>query len=314
MLGCMDESKWSASRIPDQTGRTFVVTGANSGLGLATSRQLARRGAHVIMAVRNEAKGRQAVADLTALQPDARLELRLLDLADLDSVRAFADRIHADGVPVDVLVNNAGVMMPPRTLSPQGHEIQFGINHLGHFALTGLLLGVLQQRDEPRVVTISSVLHRFGRIRFDDLTGARKYSSFGFYTQSKFASTLFGLELDRRLRASGSPLRSVLAHPGYTATNLQSTAPTGLTKLLGSATNRLLGQNVEVGALPQLYAATDPGAESGQFIGPDGPGESRGHPKRVRPVASAEDPTTAARLWQLSEELTGVRYNLPAAV
>ncbi|WP_329110148.1 oxidoreductase [Micromonospora sp. NBC_01699] len=310
----MDDSKWTASRIPDQTGRTFVVTGANSGLGLATSRQLARRGAHVIMAVRDETKGRQAIAELTAAQPDARLELRRVDLADLDSVRAFADRIHADGVSVDVLVNNAGVMMPPRTLSPQGHEIQLAANHLGHFALTGLLLGSLRHHDDPRVVNISSILHRRGRIRFDDLTGARKYSPLAFYAQSKFATTLFGLELDRRLRASGSPVRSVLAHPGYTATNLQSSAPTGLTKLLGGFTNRLLGQDVEVGALPQLYAATDPGAEGGEFIGPDGVGESRGHPTRVRPVASAEDPATAVRFWKLSEELTGVCYDLPAAV
>ena len=235
MLGHMGENKWTASRIPDQTGRTFIVTGANSGLGLATSRQLARRGAHVIMAVRNEAKGRQAIADLADAQPDASLELRRLDLADLDSVRAFADRIHADGVPVDVLVNNAGVMMPPRALSPQGHEIQFAANHLGHFALTGLLLDILQTGNDPRVVTVSSGLHRRGHIHFDDLTGARKYSPIAFYAQSKFANVLFGLELDRRLRAAGRPVRSLLAHPGYAATNLQTSGPTGLLNLLVKA-------------------------------------------------------------------------------
>jgi NAD(P)-dependent dehydrogenase (short-subunit alcohol dehydrogenase family) len=314
MLAHMGENKWTASRIPDQTGRTFIVTGANSGLGLAASGQLARRGAHVIMAVRNEAKGRQAIADLADAQPGASLELRHLDLADLDSVRAFADRIHADGVPVDVLVNNAGVMMPPRALSPQGHEIQFAGNHLGHFALTGLLLDILQTGNDPRVVTVSSGLHRQGHIHFDDLTGARKYSPTAFYAQSKFANVLFGLELARRLRAAGSSMRSLLAHPGFAATNLQTSGPTGLLNLLGRLGNRLLAQDVEMGALPQLYAATDPDAESGQFIGPDGPFENKGYPTTVRPVASAEDPATARRLWKLSEELTGVRYDLPDAV
>jgi NAD(P)-dependent dehydrogenase (short-subunit alcohol dehydrogenase family) len=315
MLANMSENnKWTASRIPDQTGRTFIVTGANSGLGLATTRQLARRGAHVIMAVRNEAKGRQAIADLAGAQPSASLELHRLDLADLDSVRAFADRIHAEGVLVDVLVNNAGVMMPPHALSPQGHEMQFASNHLGHFALTGLLLDILQTGKDPRVVTISSFLHRRGHIHFDDLTGARKYSPIAYYAQSKFANVLFGLELDRRLRAAGSPVRSLLAHPGYSATNLQTSGPTGLLNLLGRLGNRLFAQDVEMGALPQLYAATDPNAEAGQFIGPDGPSENKGHPTVVRPVASAEDPATAKRLWEISEELTRVRYDLPAAV
>jgi NAD(P)-dependent dehydrogenase (short-subunit alcohol dehydrogenase family) len=312
MLDRMNENNWTAGRIPDQAGRTFVVTGANSGLGLATTRQLARRGAHVVMAVRDEAKGRRAVADLVDAQPDASLELRRLDLADLDSVRAFAERIHADGVPVDVLVNNAGVMMPPRALSPQGQEIQFAGNHLGHFALTGLLLDRLQAAKDPRVVTVSSNLHRRGHINFDDLTGTRRYSPTGFYAQSKFANVLFGLELDRRLRAAGSPVRSLLAHPGYAATNLMTSGPTGLMKLLGKVGGRLFAQDVEMGALPQLYAATDPDAVSGQFIGPAGLAESRGHPRVVRPVPSAEDPATARRLWQLSEELTGVHYDLPA--
>jgi NAD(P)-dependent dehydrogenase (short-subunit alcohol dehydrogenase family) len=314
MVVHMSENKWTADRIPDQTGRTFIVTGANSGLGLATTRQLARRGAHVIMAVRSAAKGRRAVADLVAAQPDASLELRGLDLADLDSVRAFADRVHADGVQIDVVVNNAGVMMPPRTLSPQGHEIQFAGNHLGHFALTGLLLDILQTGRDPRVVTVSSSLHRRGYLHFEDLTGARQYSRIAFYAQSKFANVLFGLELDRRLRAAGSPVRSLLTHPGYSATNLQTSGPTGLLNLLGRIGNRFFAQDVEMGALTQLYAATDPDAESGQFIGPDGPSENKGHPTVVRPVASAEDPTTATRLWELSEELTGVRYDLPAVV
>jgi NAD(P)-dependent dehydrogenase (short-subunit alcohol dehydrogenase family) len=302
------ENSWTVDRIPDQSGRTVIVTGANSGLGLATTRHLARRGAHVIMAVRNEAKGRQALAGLADEQPGARLELRRLDLADLDSVRAFADALHADGIRVDVLVNNAGIMMPPRSLSAQGHESQFASNHLGHFALTGLVLDLLQAGTDPRVVTVSSGAHRRGSIHFDDLTGAKGYSPTAFYAQSKFANVLFGLELHRRLTATGSPVRSLLAHPGYAATNLQTSGPTGLLKALGSLGNRLFAQDPEQGALPQLYAATEPAARSGQFIGPDGRGELRGHPTVVRAVPSAEDPATAARLWTLSEELTGVHY------
>jgi NAD(P)-dependent dehydrogenase (short-subunit alcohol dehydrogenase family) len=299
---------WTAGNIPDQSGRTFVVTGANSGLGLATTRELVRHGAHVIMAVRDEAKGRRAVADLANAQPGASLEVRRLDLADLDTVRAFATGIGH----VDVLVNNAGVMMPPHTLSAQGHEIQFASNHLGHFALTGLLLDALGGSD-PRVVTVSSGLHRQGHIHFDDLTGAVKYSPTAYYAQSKFANVLFALELDRRLRAAGSPVRSLLAHPGYAATNLQTTGPSGVTKQLARLGNLILAQSAEHGALPQLYAATAPDARGGEFYGPGGMFELRGHPTVVKPAASAEDPRTAAKLWELSESLTGVRF-LPAGV
>lgn len=307
----MSETRWDANQIPDLSGRTFVVTGANSGLGLATTRQLARHGAHVVMAVRNEAKGRTALAGVAAAVPEARLELRLLDLADLAAVRAFADGLHSDKVPVDVVVNNAGVMMPPRQLSPQGQEIQFAGNHLGHFALTGLLLDLLTAGHDPRVVTVSSSLHRRGRIQFDDLTGERSYSPTAFYAQSKFANVLFGLELDRRLRAAGSPVRSLLAHPGYAATNLQTTGPTGVTRLAGRIGNRVFAQSPEMGALPQLYAATSAAADSGQFIGPARFAESRGHPTVVQPVDSARDPATARRLWDLSEQLTGVHFDFP---
>ncbi|WP_020140674.1 oxidoreductase [Streptomyces sp. 351MFTsu5.1] len=304
----MSDSKWTASRIPDLTGGTFVVTGANSGLGLATTRHLARHGAHVVMAVRNEAKGRRAVADVRAADPDASLETRHLDLADLDSVKAFAARVHDDALQVDVLINNAGVMTPPRTLSPQGHESQFAGNHLGHFALTGLLMDLLRQGRDPRVVTVSSIGHHGGQIYFDDLSGARKYQRVKYYDQSKFANVLFGLELDRRLRAAGSPVRSLLGHPGITATNLQRTGPTGLFRVGGALVNRLFAQDVETGALPQLRAATAPDVEGGQFFGPDGWKELRGHPTVVRPDPAAQDPDTARRLWALSEELTGVAY------
>lgn len=306
------KKRWTTEDIPDQAGRLFVVTGANSGLGLATTRALASRGARVILAVRDEEKGRRAVAEISAAQPDAALEVRPLDLADLDSVRAFAAGMRADHPRLDVLVNNAGVMAPPRSLSAQGHELQFAANHLGHFALTGLLLDLLGGGHDPRVVTVSSIKHRQGRIRFDDLSGEHGYKPMAFYDQSKLANALFGHELHRRLTGAGSPVRSVLAHPGYTATNLQLAAPTGLMRFVfGRIGNPLLAQSPAHGALPQLYAATAPDVTGGDFFGPDGPAELRGAPTRVRLSPAATDPGTAARLWQLSEELTSVRFTIP---
>ncbi|MGP3977703.1 oxidoreductase [Streptomyces sp. 8N114] len=309
------EQGWTIEQIPDQTGRIFVVTGANSGLGLATTRALARRGGHVVLAVRDEEKGRQAVAEITAGQPDARLEVRHLDLADLDSVRAFVDRLGTDHPRLDVLVNNAGVMAPPRSLSAQGHELQFACNHLGHFALTGLLLDPLTAGRDPRVVTVSSVNHRKARLDFDDLDGEHRYSPMGSYNRSKLANAVFGRELHRRLTAAGSPVRSVLAHPGYTATNLQWGTPTGLWRLLlGRIGNPLLAQTPARGALPQLYAATEPSVAGGQFIGPDGPAELRGAPTRARLSAAADDAETGRRLWEVSEQLTDVRFVFSAPV
>ncbi len=308
------QQRWTSEQIPDQTGRVFVVTGANSGLGLATTRALARRGGHVILAVRDEGKGRRAVADITAEQPGASLEVRRLDLADLDSVRAFADELRTDHPRLDVLVNNAGVMAPPRSLSAQGHELQFACNHLGHFALTALLLDLLTAGRDPRVVTVSSVNHRQGRLHFDDLAGERTYGPMTFYNQSKFANAVFGAELHRRLTDAGSQVRSVLAHPGYTATNLQTSAPIGLWRVVfGRIGNPLFAQAPEQGALPQLYAATDPHVEGGQFIGPDGLAELRGGPTRVRLSPAAADAGTGRRLWELSERLTDVRFALPTA-
>ncbi|MEV0749741.1 oxidoreductase [Streptomyces sp. NPDC050273] len=292
-------SKWTAAHIPDQTGRTFVVTGANSGLGLETARRLAEHGAHVIMTARDPEKGRAAAASLPGS-----VEVRTLDLADLESVSRFAAGVdHAD-----VLVNNAGVMMTPKRTTAQGFELQLGTNHLGHFALTALLYPVLRAGSAPRIVTVSSTLHRRGRIDFDDLQAARSYSPFAAYSQSKFANVLFGLELDRRLRAAGSPAISVLAHPGYTATNLQTSGPTGLLNLSGRIGNLLMAQHVTKGSLDQLCAATAPAVQGGEFYGPDGRGENRGHPKLVKPVASATDPGTARRLWEVSEKLTGLSF------
>ncbi|GHD27609.1 oxidoreductase [Streptomyces galbus] len=307
-----DTERWTADSVPDQTGRVFVVTGANSGLGLATTRALARKGGHVVLAVRDAAKGHRAVAEITAEQPGARLEVRRLDLTDLDSVRAFAEGLRADHPRLDVLVNNAGVMAPPRSLSAQGHEVQFAGNHLGHFALTGLLLGPLTDGDDPRVVTVTSTNHRQGRLHFDDVSGERTYAPMRFYNQSKFANAVFGRELHRRLTAAGSPVRSLLAHPGYASTNLQTTAPAGLVKLLFGRVLAPFAQSPDQGALPQLHAATAPDVAGGEFIGPDGFAELRGGPTRVRLSAAAADPGTGRRLWDLSERLTGVRFLSPA--
>ncbi|MFB7910961.1 oxidoreductase [Kitasatospora sp. NPDC056076] len=300
---------WNADRIPDQTGRLFVVTGASSGLGLATARALAHRGGRVVLAVRDEAKGRRVAAEITAERPGASLEVRRLDLADLDSVRAFAERLRSDGLRPDVLVNNAGVLAPPRTLSAQGHELQFAANHLGHFALTGLLLDLLAGGTDPRVVTVSSANHRQGRFHFDDLTGERGYSPMGRYNQSKLANAVFGRELHRRLTAADSPVRSLLAHPGYAATGIQA-GSVGPVKLLFGRLLRPLAQTPDRGALPQLFAATAPDALGGQFIGPGGMGELRGAPKVVRLAPRATDAEAARRLWELSERLTDVRFAL----
>ena len=302
-----DPLGWTAADIPSLVGRSFIVTGANSGLGYQTSLALARKGAHVVLAVRDLEKGAAAVATIKEADAEANVEARHLDLADLDSVRAFAGGVDR----VDVLINNAGVMWTPRTLSAQGYELQFAVNHLAHFALTGMLIDVLAAGRDGRVVTVTSFLHKQGFMHFDDLQGEHKYSRRGYHAQSKLANVVFALELHRRLRANGVPVASVLAHPGYSATNLQSAGPTGVQKLGLKLGNRLLAQDAEMGALPQLYAATHPDVESGQFIGPNGRREQKGYPALVEPLEAARDRGTARRLWDVSEELSGVYYSLP---
>jgi NAD(P)-dependent dehydrogenase (short-subunit alcohol dehydrogenase family) len=302
--------KWTADQIPGQRGRIAVVTGANSGLGLATARELARAGVRVVIACRNVEKGASAARRIESAVPDAQVEVEALDLASLDSVRAFAERFRAEHGGLDLLINNAGVMAPPRSTTAEGFELQLGTNHLGHFALAALLIDTMEGRDDARVVTVSSGAHRIGRMRFDDLQGERRYNRWRAYGQSKLANLLFALELDRRLRAAGFAIRSVAAHPGYAATNLQSAAPPAIDRVVMAVTNRLVAQSAEMGALPILYAATYPGLEGGSFVGPDGIGEQRGHPTLVAPSRAARDEAVARRLWAVSEELTGAPFEL----
>ena len=300
--------KWSAEDIPDQAGRVAIVTGANSGLGRVTALELARRGAEVVVACRTLEKGEAAAAGIQAVASGPKPRVLQLDLSHLDSIGRFADSF--SGVCVDLLVNNAGVMMTPHQTTADGFELQLGTNHLGHFALTGQLLDALQRSDAGRIVTLSSNEHKGGRIDFDDLQQERDYSPRGAYQRSKLANAVFAIELDRRLRAAGSTTISAFAHPGYSATNLQSSGPTGVAKAAMAITNRLIAQRPERGALPTLYAATAPAVEGGDYYGPDGFAEMRGFPTKTKAIAEAYDLQLGQRLWQLSEELTGVRYRL----
>jgi NAD(P)-dependent dehydrogenase (short-subunit alcohol dehydrogenase family) len=294
---------WNTTDIPDQTGRTAVVTGANSGLGLATATALAAAGAHVVLAVRDTERGKAAAATV-----NGSVEVRRLDLADLASVREFADAWHGD---LDLLINNAGIMNVPEGRTKDGFETQFGTNHLGHFALTNLLLPHITDR----VVSLSSGAHKAPgspRIHFDNLDLTGEYNPLTAYSQSKLANLLFTLELQRRLSAAGSPVRALAAHPGLAATNLQSHDASRLRTLFYRLVNRLIAQDGEAGALPTLYAAVQdlPGAS---YVGPDGMFETRGAPTLVGRSAAASDPATARRLWTVSEELTGVTFPEPTA-
>ncbi len=307
-------AKWTTADIPDQSGRTAMVTGANSGLGLQTAKELARAGATVLMACRSREKAERAMESIGSEVPGADLELVELDLADLSSVAAAAAAVNARPAPLDLLVNNAGVMAPPRRETADGFELQFGTNHLGHFALTGRLIGKLLAAGAPRVVTLSSTAHRIGRMSFEDLSSVRGYSRWPAYGQSKLANLLFTLELARRAAEAGTDLVAAAAHPGYAATNLQ-TAGIGLGavgKLLQPvmwAGNVLFAQDEASGAVPTLYAATAPGVGGGDFYGPDGFQEIRGsHPALVGRTGRAADPEAARRLWVVSKELTGVGF------
>jgi NAD(P)-dependent dehydrogenase (short-subunit alcohol dehydrogenase family) len=297
----MTTSKWTPKDLSSQAGRTVVVTGANSGIGLAAARELGRAGARVVLAVRDEGRGRDAAATIPG-----ETEVRRLDLADLSSVHAFADAWEGD---IDVLINNAGVMAIPERRTADGFEMQIGTNHLGHFALANLLLP--QIRD--RVVVIASDAHRMGSIRLDDLNWEQGgYKSWRAYGQSKLANLLFTSELQRRLADAGSDVRAVAAHPGYAATNLQSNTGNIIQHVGMWIGNKLIAQSDEQGAWPTLYAATQDIAGN-SYVGPDGFREARGNPKLVGRSDAASDADVARKLWDLSEELTGVSFPLQPA-
>lgn len=305
---------WSTSDIPDQSGRTIVVTGANSGIGLEAALALAGAGAHVVMACRNEAKAADAVERIRAAHPSASLEVVLLDLSSQASVKDAASAIGARHERLDVLIDNAGVMAIPRRVTDDGWEMQLATNHLGHFSLTGLLLDRLLATDGSRVVVVTSYVHHGGRIRFDDLHGERTYRRWRAYAQSKLANALFAFELQRRLARADAPTITVAAHPGYAATELQGVGPrmsgSKLMEVGSSVANRLFAQSAAAGALPTVYAATDPRIAGGELVGPSGFRQQRGAPTLVAPSKRASDVELAERLWAVSEELTGVTYPL----
>ncbi len=301
-------SKWTTADIPDQSGRVAIITGANTGLGLETAKALADKGAHVVLAVRNLDKGNQAVSQITAKSPNAVVALQQLDLTSLQAIREAAEEIKAAHQRIDLLINNAGVMYTDKGTTKDGFELQFGTNHLGHFALTGLLLDRLLPIDGSRVVTVSSVGHRImAKIDFDDLQWERNYNRVGAYGQSKLANLLFTYELQRRLKLKGAPTVALAAHPGGSNTELTRYIP-GLIKQPVEFVWGLMAQSAEMGALPTLRAATDPAAQGGQYYGPDGFGEQRGYPKVVESSKRSHDEDVQRRLWTVSEELTGVTY------
>lgn len=309
--------------IPNQSGRRVVITGANSGIGYPAAQELARAGAHVIIAARDRARGEAAIARLKSEVPNAHVELGLLDLASLASVREFAARELDRDLPLDILIDNAGVMAPPKRLETKdGFELQFGTNVLGHFALTGLMMPALQRAvtqsaavlpQAPRVVILASIAHKRGAIRFDDLQATRSYNPMGSYQQSKLADLMLAFELDRRLKAKGSPILSVAAHPGVANTNLFhsgdfSAAERAGRRLMGHVMDAFLNSEAG-GALPTIYAAVAPGAQGGGYYGPKGFQEMRGGNVGEAVVAPrAKDTAAAARLWAICEELTGVTF------
>ena len=306
---------WTRADIPPLQGRTALVTGANSGLGLETARALAAQGATVLLACRSRAKAEQTATQLAA-EGLRGLEPLELNLADLESVRRAASAVAAAHTGLDLLINNAGVMAPPLQRSAQGHELQLAVNHLGHFALTQALLPLLEQRPGARVVHVSSGAAYFGRIQFDDLLAERRYDPWGAYGQSKLANVMTALELQRRLGAAGSTVQSLVAHPGLARTNLQPSSVASRGSRLEALAYRLMDplfQSAAMGALPQLFAATAPEAQPGVFYGPGGPANLKGHPAPCRMPPAARDAAACERLWAVSAAATGlIAANLQA--
>lgn len=299
--------RWTEQDVPSQEGKIAIVTGANSGLGFETARVLAAKGAHVVLACRNADKGRAAEARIREAHPEASVQLASLDLQSLDSIRRFAADFRQQHPRLDILINNAGIMMTPLKKTVDGFESQMGTNHFGHFALTGSLLPALLAAPAPRVVSVSSVGHKVGKIDFDNLNAEKSYSKIGAYCQSKLANLLFTYELARWAESKGLPLKVVASHPGWTATNLQNDV--GWIRFL----NPIFAMTPLQGAMPSLYGATADDVKSAEYFGPDGWLEWRGGPARVKSTKRSHDEQVAKRLWDVSERLTGVRFEVPLA-
>lgn len=313
----MATSQWTVNNIPDQGGKLAVVTGGNSGIGYEAALALAGKGASVILAVRSVEKGEAASAAIKRSHAGASVEVMALDLSKLASVRQFAQLFLKRFERLPLLINNAGVMALPYSRTADGFEMQFGTNHLGHFALTGLLLPAILAAPGARVVLVSSGAHNFGAINFENLDGQKSYSPWGAYCQSKLANLLFANELQRRLAAAGADTLAVGCHPGYAATNLQSAGPrmagSRIGELFTDVGNAIFAQSAAMGALPTLYAATAPDVNGCDYIGPKGLLGMRGAPGKVMARKTAHDQAVAKQLWQVSEQLTGVRYEQLAA-
>jgi len=302
-------ANWTAADVPDQTGRVAIITGANTGIGFGAAAVLAAKGAHTVLAVRNLDKGNDAVARIKAASPNATVTLQQLDLTSLENIRKAADNLRTDFPRIDLLINNAGVMYTDKASTKDGYELQFGTNHLGHFALTGLLLDNMLAVDGSRVVTVSSVGHRIrAKIHFDDLNLDRNYNRVVAYGQSKLANLLFTYALAQRLAAKGAPTIATAAHPGASDTELLRNMPGGIRQVSQFFWSTFIAQSAEMGAEPTLRAAADPSAQNGQYYGPGGLGEQKGHPKVVQSSAQSHDEAIQRRLWTVSEELTGVTY------
>ena len=302
-------AKWTAADVPDQSGRVAIVTGANTGIGFGAAAVLAAKGAHTVLAVRNLDKGNDAAARIKAASPDAVVTVQQLDLTSLDNIRNAADELRATFPRIDLLINNAGVMYTDKAATKDGFELQFGTNHLGHFALTGQLLDHLLPVEGSRVVTVSSVGHRIrAAIHFDDLNLDRNYNRVVAYGQSKLANLLFTYELARRLKAKGAPTIATAAHPGAADTELLRNMPGGIRQVSQFFWSNFIAQGPDMGAEPTLRAAADPSAKSGEYYGPGGLGEQKGHPKVVASSKQSHDEDLQGRLWTVSEELTGVTF------
>jgi NAD(P)-dependent dehydrogenase (short-subunit alcohol dehydrogenase family) len=307
----MTSKNWTFDNIPDQQGTLAIVTGSNSGVGYEAARGLSRKGAQVILAVRSTEKGDAAVNAIRAEHPSAQLQVMVLDLADLSSVRRFAETFLKQHKHLNILINNAGVMALPYRRTTDGFEMQFGTNHLGHFALTGLLMPAIAATPGARMAAVSSINHNFGRINFDDLNGERRYDRWAAYNQSKLANLLFAYEFQRRLVVNNINAIGVGCHPGFTSTNLQLVgAQMEGSGLMESAMRvlQVFGQDQPTGALPLLYAATSPDVKGGDYIGPTSMGGLYGYPAKAQSNSRSHDPEAARRLWEISEKLTDVQY------